>query len=514
MTSNKQSVPKSPRWQVRPEKLHIAPYPTHSHTAFSPLSLTTPRDGPGLRTANVGVTDLKPVGVPLVLPAEDENLNNSEAVTPTTPREDQSRRPTLYRAPIDMSGWVLKYQSRLPTSVRRYFRLSDSTLYNQSQLTSKPTWQLSVSRAIVRADYDRKLVTLTCPSRSLRFQLTTASETNRWLEALRVAATCNISDFYTIGETIGTGSFGTVCSAVDKLTSVPRAVKIVHRTSNQKEREFVHREMSVLLTISHPNIVRTYDIFDERHRVLVVMAFISGGDMFEYMIQRDQIGERTVKHAMWQVMQGVAYLHSRNIVHRDIKLENVLVARKNPLWLQLTDFGFANFVDPGSEGANRDLNSLVGTGSYMAPEVIDGTGHGKPVDIFASGVLMFRMIAGHMPFRAISWKESYQLAVDERADFTSGAWTAVAKEARALCSWMLKANPDKRPTASEVLKHDWFERDPVFLTEAAMAESAARQKEEKELAKEQDLADRYLDMAEADSSPNVTRMKQSKGSKN
>lgn len=514
MLPNNQAPPKSPHRTIRPDKLNIVPCPTHSHTLFSPLSPGSPRTGTALNATNLGATDVRAVNVLPTIPGVNHGINHSEPSTPTTPHEDKSRRPTLYRAPIDMSGWVLKFQSRLPTSVRRYLRLSDSTLYNQAQLTSKPTWQLSVSRAIVRADYDRKLITLTCPSRSLRFQLATASETHRWLEALRVAALCNITDFYTLGETIGTGSFGTVCSAVDKLTNVRRAVKIVHRTSNQKEREFVHREMSVLLTISHPNIVRTYDIFDERHRILVVMAFISGGDMFEYMIQKGQVDERTVKHAMWQVMQGVEYLHSRNIVHRDIKLENVLVAQKNPLWLQLTDFGFANFVDPASEGAGRDLNSLVGTGSYMAPEVIDGRGHGKPVDIFASGVLMFRLIAGHMPFRAISWRESYQLAMDERGDFTSGAWTATAKEARALCVWMLKANPDRRPTASEVLAHNWFAKDATFLTEAAMAESAARQKEEKELAKEQELADRYLDCAEPDSTSSMKRARGSKGSRN
>lgn len=488
---NKQGPPKSPRGRENPDKLHIPTSPTYSHTMFSPLSLTSPR------TRDPGGTKpwgLEPRGQGFTpLP---RGMNVTSPMTPTTPGSDKSNRQTLYRAPVDMSGWVLKYQSRLPTSVRRYFRLSDSILYNQSQLTSKPTWQLSVSRAVTRADYDRKLITLTCPTRALRFQLTTAAETHRWLEALRTAALCNITDFYTIGETIGTGSFGTVCSAVDKLTNVRRAVKIVHRTSNQKEREFVHREMSVLLTISHPNIVRTYDIFDERHRILVVMAFISGGDLFEHIVQIGQLDALTIKNAMWQVMQGVEYLHSQNIVHRDIKLENVLVARKNPLRLQLTDFGFANFVDPTSEGAGRDLNSLVGTGSYMAPEVIDGRGHGKPVDIFASGVLMFRLIAGHMPFRAISLRESYQLALEERADFTSGAWSTTAKEARSLCQWMLRADPEQRPTAKDVLLHQWFEEDLMFLAEAAAAEAAARQREEKELAKEQELADRCLDSLE------------------
>ncbi|MEM1009926.1 MAG: PH domain-containing protein, partial [Myxococcota bacterium] len=98
----------------------------------------------------------------------------------------------------------------MPSSVRRFFRLSDSVLYNHAQLTSKPTWMLSVSRSTVRADYDRNLIVLSCPKRHLRFQLATGAETHRWLIALRTAAMCNVNDFYTLGRTIGTGSFGTV----------------------------------------------------------------------------------------------------------------------------------------------------------------------------------------------------------------------------------------------------------------------------------------------------------------
>lgn len=391
----------------------------------------------------------------------------------------------------------------MPSCVRRYFRLSDTVLYNHAQLTTKSTWKLPLSHATVRADYDRNLIILSCPKRHLRFQLATSAETHRWLDALRTAAMCNIADFYTLGQTIGTGSFGTVCEAIDLATKARRAVKIVHRTSNQKEREFVHREMSVLLTISHPNIVRTFDIFDERHRILVVMAFVPGGDLFDYVVQRPTLDEREVKHTVWQVMHGVHYLHERNIVHRDIKLENVLVSQASPLRLQLTDFGFANFIDPSSKAPARDLNSVVGTGSYMAPEVIDGRGHGKPVDIFAAGVAMFRLCSGQMPFRAISMRESYELALAGRADFASKRWQAMSQESRLLCRSMLNADPAKRPSASEVVENEWFQVDESFLIEAAESEASATKVEEKELQREQDLSDKHFEGLSGD--PNLAR---------
>lgn len=393
-----------------------------------------------------------------------------------------------------MSGWVHKFQSRMPSCVRRYFRLSDSTLANHANLSARPTWKLSVSRATVRADYTRNLVIVTCSTRHhLRFQVQTTSEAHRWLVALRSAAVCNIDDFYTQGDTIGMGSFGTVRRAVDKLTGMERAVKIVHRSTNQKEREFVHREVSVLLTITHPHVVRTYDIFDERHRMLVVMAFVPCGDLFEYIAQQKSVAEGEVKLMMWQILRGVAYLHEHHIVHRDIKLENVLLASRQPLHLQLTDFGFANFVKPTEEGKVPDLNSLVGTGSYMAPELVDGRGHGKPVDLFAAGVAMYRIVAGKMPFRAMGMREKYEMAVNERADLTTHAWMAMSKEARTVCKGMLMANPKARMTAAQVLAHEWFVEDREFMKEAQGVDTVVWAKQEKETQREQDMSDRQYE---------------------
>lgn len=383
-----------------------------------------------------------------------------------------------YRASVEMSGWVHKYQARLRTNqVRRYFRLNNSMLSNHPQLTGPATWDISVSKSIVRTNDLKCLVLVRMPDREIRFQLSTIAEMHRWADAIRSASVCNIEDFYRLGEQLGFGSFGAVRLGYDLGTGVKRAVKIVERTSNAKELEFVQREINVLLSISHPNIVRTYDIFDERDKIYLVMDFVAGGDFFDYIAKKGKLTEPAAKHVMWQMLQGLDYLHANNIVHRDIKPENVLVTSTNPLVIQLTDFGFANFIDPMSAAPATDMKSMVGTGCYMAPEVVDGRGHGKPVDVFATAVVMFRVLTGRLPFRGMTLQECYKQAMGERADFGGTGWKGISMEARKLCRSMLCPDPAKRPSIKDILKDDWFAEDGTFLTEVGRMSERAMKKD-------------------------------------
>lgn len=352
-------------------------------------------------------------------------------------------------------------------------------LSNHPQLTGPATWDVSVSKSIVRTVDPKCLVVVRLPGREIRFQLATVAEMHRWANAIRSASVCNIEDFYKLGEQLGFGSFGAVRLGYDIATGVKRAVKIVERTSNAKELEFVQREINVLLSISHPNIVRTYDIFDERDKIYLVMEFVAGGDFFDYMMKRGQLKESAAKHVMWQMLQGIDYLHANNIVHRDIKPENVLVTSISPLIIQLTDFGFANFIDPSSAAPATDMKSMVGTGCYMAPEVIDGRGHGKPVDIFATAVVMFRVLSGKLPFRGMTLQECYKQAMGERADFNGPEWKGVSKEGKRLCRSMLGPDPSKRPNVGETLRDCWFTEDGGFLAEVGRLSEKAGRKENK-----------------------------------
>lgn len=384
-----------------------------------------------------------------------------------------------YRTSVEMSGWVHKYQARIRNShVRRYFRLNNSILSNHPQLTGPATWDASVSKCIVRTVDAKYLVIMRLPDKEIRFQLATEAEMHRWAAAIRAASVCNVEDFYRLGEQLGFGSFGAVRLGYDIATGAKRAVKIVERTSNAKELEFVQREINVLLSISHPNIVRTYDIFDERDKIYLVMDYVQGGDFFDYMIKRGKLQEAQAKHVMWQMLQGINYLHANNIVHRDIKPENVLVVSTSPLTIQLTDFGFANFVDPASAAPATDMKSMVGTGCYMAPEVIDSRGHGKPVDIFATGVVMFRVLTGRLPFRGMTLQECYKQAMGEKADFNSKEWKGISQEARTLCRSMLSADPTQRPSTAEAIQHEWFEFDSQFMSEIERLSEKAIKKEQ------------------------------------
>lgn len=168
-----------------------------------------------------------------------------------------------YHSRVRHSGWVLKHTSRLRTRlVRRFFRLTNSMLSNSHDEVSDPTWVISVSNSIVRANEERCTITVRLADRELRFQLESPQSTAMWLSVLRSASKCNIADFYSLGIQLGFGSFGAVRLATEIGTGVTRAVKIVERTSNVKEREFITREIAVMLSVLHRNLVRTHDIFD------------------------------------------------------------------------------------------------------------------------------------------------------------------------------------------------------------------------------------------------------------
>lgn len=371
-----------------------------------------------------------------------------------------------YRGPVEMSGWVNKYGNRLKTrQVRRYFKLNNEILTNHQKLTSPPTWEVSISKCIVKVDEDECIVTIRLLDNVIRFQVATVGQTRRWQEAVRTASRCKIEDFYKLGKELGTGAFGSVHLAFDLATGEKRAVKIVNRTTNAKELEFMQREINVLLSIGHEFIVKTYDVFDERNKIYLVLEYVNGGDFFDYMAKRTKLPEFQAKVILWQILEGLQYLHINSIVHRDIKPENVLIAQEDPIICKLTDFGFANFLDPNSAAPQTDMKSMVGTGCYMSPEIMDARGHGKPVDLFATGVVLYRVIAGKLPFRGMSMEENYNQAVQGRADFNGREWRGVSPDCKNVCAALLHGDPVQRPTTAEALAHSWFADDEQFQIE-------------------------------------------------
>lgn len=387
------------------------------------------------------------------------------SVSGDSPRSEGVLRPPKYRGPVQYSGWVWKQTGRLRgRTVKRFFDLRNSLLSSYQTEKASPSWTVSVSHAKILTTGGRRMVTVRLRERDLRFIVSTVDEMAGWADALRRGSTCNVTDFYRFGAQLGFGSFGAVKMATHLASGETRAIKVVERTRNAKELEFIARETSVMLAVQHENVVTTHDVFDAGDRVFVIMDFVPHGDLFDLLSARGALPESEARDSMKQILLGVQYLHAQGIVHRDIKPENVLVRQKHPLHLQLTDFGFARFIDSsggGGGGEEEPMVSVVGTGCYMSPEVIDERGHGRPVDLFACGVVLFRMLTGVLPFEGASLRDFYNQAMMTKTVFEGADWSGVSERGQSLTAAMLDPDPAARPTVDDALRHPWFAGEEV-----------------------------------------------------
>lgn len=240
-------------------------------------------------------------------------------------------------------------------------------------------------------------------------------------------------DAYEIGVTLGTGSFGRVRIAKEKKTGRYVAVKILKKAEiiKMKQVDHIMNENNILASIDHPFIIYM-DGFtqDDRHLYLVI-EFVRGGEMFTYL---RGIGKFDAKQAQFysaQVASMFEYLHSKNIIYRDLKPENILIDHLG--YLKLTDFGFAKIVESRTY-------TLCGTPEYLAPEMLLNKGHGKPVDWWTFGILLYEMIAGIDPFSDEDPMLIYQKILKGKVKFPR----SFDKNAKSLVKHLLQADLAKR----------------------------------------------------------------------
>ena len=242
----------------------------------------------------------------------------------------------------------------------------------------------------------------------------------------------NLND-YELGDTIGTGSFGRVRIAKNKKTSHYVAMKIMkkHEILRLKQADHIANEIKILAMIEHPFVI-TFDGFTQDERYLyLALELINGGELFTYL--RD-VGRFPIDQARIYIAQIISifeYLHSKNIIYRDLKPENVLIHKSG--YLKLTDFGFAKVV----EGRTY---TLCGTPEYLAPEIILNKGHGKPVDWWTCGILLYEMIVGIDPFNDDDTMMVYQKILKGKVRFPSG----FDSNAKSLVKHLLEGDLTKR----------------------------------------------------------------------
>ncbi|XP_015717459.1 calcium/calmodulin-dependent protein kinase type II subunit delta isoform X5 [Coturnix japonica] len=268
-------------------------------------------------------------------------------------------------------------------------------------------------------------------------------------------ATCTrFTDEYQLYEELGKGAFSVVRRCMKITTGQEYAAKIINtKKLSARDHQKLEREARICRLLKHPNIVRLHDSISEEGFHYLVFDLVTGGELFEDIVAREYYSEADASHCIQQILESVNHCHLNGIVHRDLKPENLLLASKSKgAAVKLADFGLAIEV----QGEQQAWFGFAGTPGYLSPEVLRKDPYGKPVDMWACGVILYILLVGYPPFWDEDQHRLYQQIKAGAYDFPSPEWDTVTPEAKDLINKMLTINPAKRITASEALKHPWI----------------------------------------------------------
>jgi len=263
----------------------------------------------------------------------------------------------------------------------------------------------------------------------------------------------NIKDHYTIAkQTLGEGGYGSVSKGEHKQTGAQRAIKAMLKADNKSES--YEREVSIMKSLDHPNIINLFETFEDKRSIYLVMELCSGGELFDMIIDLGNFSEVDAAIVMQQIIRGVNYMHERSICHRDLKPENFLFASKAPIAknnLKIIDFGLSRVMLPG-----QMLKTKVGTPYYVAPEVLTGSSYDQTSDLWSCGVIMYVLLCGYPPFSGDSDAEVLKKVKAGKFGFKPRDWKDVTEDAKTLIKSLLQMSPKERLTADEALSHAWI----------------------------------------------------------
>ncbi|KAL3869069.1 hypothetical protein ACJMK2_041795 [Sinanodonta woodiana] len=261
---------------------------------------------------------------------------------------------------------------------------------------------------------------------------------------------------YIIGDTLGVGTFGKVKIATHHLTNHKVAVKILNR---QKIKNLdvvgkIRKEIQNLKLFRHPHIIKLYQVICTPSDIFMVMEYVSGGELFDYIVKHGKLKEEEARRFFQQIISGVDYCHRHMVVHRDLKPENLLL--DSNLNVKIADFGLSNMMYDG-----EFLKTSCGSPNYAAPEVISGKLYAGPeVDIWSCGVILYALLCGTLPFddeHVPTLFRKIKSGIFAIPDYLN-------KEVVTLLCQMLQVDPLKRASIKEIKEHEWFRKDlPLYL---------------------------------------------------
>ena len=296
---------------------------------------------------------------------------------------------------------------------------------------------------------------------------------------------------------LGRGASGEVYLVHKRDTGEAFACKIIQKDGDMNDAESMATEIEIMKRVRHPHIVTLYELYESSSCMWLILELVDGGDLNYYISGREHYSEKVISHHFKQILQGLHYLHQQGVVHRDLKLDNVLMKGDHEYGeVKIADFGLSALVQLSERGYDRNLSSkrkgfvglqeMWGTASYFAPEVIDRA-YGPQADMWSAGCILYEMLTGQHPFDAETEEDLYDKIqhVKTSTEVEAGpAWANTSEGAKDLLFKILKVNPVERLSASEALSHPWITSNESATVHKPHALEGLKSREKEDEAKE------------------------------
>ncbi|XP_020640438.3 death-associated protein kinase 2 isoform X1 [Pogona vitticeps] len=267
-----------------------------------------------------------------------------------------------------------------------------------------------------------------------------------------------VEDIYEIGEELGSGQFAIVKKCREKTTGLEYAAKFIKKRQSRASRrgvrrEEIEREVNILQQILHANIIQLHDVYENKTDVVLILELVSGGELFDFLAQKESLSEEEATQFIKQILDGVHYLHAKKIAHFDLKPENIMLLDKNiPIpHIKLIDFGLAHEIEDGVEFKN-----IFGTPEFVAPEIVNYEPLGLAADMWSIGVITYILLSGASPFLGETKQETLANITAVNYDFDEEFFSHTSALAKDFIRKLLVKDARKRLTIQEALSHPWI----------------------------------------------------------
>ncbi|XP_024235955.1 calcium/calmodulin-dependent protein kinase type 1 isoform X1 [Oncorhynchus tshawytscha] len=270
--------------------------------------------------------------------------------------------------------------------------------------------------------------------------------------------TSDVKENYDFKEILGTGAFSEVVLAEEKRTQKLVAIKCIPKKALEGKENSIENEIAVLHKLKHANIVSLEDIFESKTHLYLIMQLVSGGELFDRIVEKGFYTEKDASKLIQQILDAVKYLHDMGIVHRDLKPENLLYdSMEEDSKIMISDFGLSKI-----EGSGSVMSTACGTPGYVAPEVLAQKPYSKAVDCWSIGVIAYILLCGYPPFYDENDAKLFEQILKADYEFDSPYWDDISDSAKDFIVHLMEKDPRIRYTCDQALQHPWIAGDTAL----------------------------------------------------